>query len=147
MENLTFYKPGNVDKQLICSAAVTLGISRLAELLVVLEARIERLSAALITLPCDQADIIATLHQSRGSAATLGFTGLEGVLGDIETRLSSGAGNASCKLSDVRAPETGVASLSHQPVDALGEAWKASLTAAALHIPELRHHRPFGSRK
>lgn len=126
---------------------MTLGISRLAELLDIFEARIELLSAALITLPCDQAGTLAVLHQSRGSAATLGFTGLEQVLADIERRLSPSVGNASCKSSGVRAPDTGAASLSHQAVNALGEAWKSSLTAAALHIPELRHHRPCGSRK
>jgi HPt (histidine-containing phosphotransfer) domain-containing protein len=147
MHDRTISEPGTVDGPLICSASMTLGVSRLAELLVVFEARIERLAAALAALPDNLGDILATLHQSRGSAATLGLTELERVLADIERRLSPGADNAVCGLSGDLVPRMGVPSVSHQAVDAVGEAWRASLRAAFLHVPDLRHHRPFGSRK
>ncbi|MDP9096521.1 MAG: hypothetical protein M3N26_08230 [Pseudomonadota bacterium] len=51
-------EPDTVDGPLISLAAMTLGIPRLAELLVVLEARIDWLAAALVAPPYDHAIII-----------------------------------------------------------------------------------------
>lgn len=147
MQNRIVNDLSNVNRQLIRSAAITLGISRLAELLVVFEARIEWLTDALVALPYNHAGILATLHQSRGSAATLGFTALERVLADIEMQLSSGSDTVACRSSGGVARKLGAVSPSHHAVDTLREAWPAALAAAALHVPDLRHHRPFGSKK
>jgi HPt (histidine-containing phosphotransfer) domain-containing protein len=140
-------EPDTIDGQLLCSVAVTLGVSRLAELLVVFEARIGSLAAALVALPGDRASVLATLHQSRGSAASLGFTKLQRVLADIELRLGPKANSTAYGLPGIDAPEIETPLLSYPAAAAVGVAWQASLTSATLHIPELRHHMPCGSKR
>lgn len=137
----------NVDRQLFYTAATTVGVSRLADLLIVFEVRIAWLSAALVALPSDQPGILATLHQSRGSAATLGFANLERVLANIESQLNQDQYNAALSQTEGAAPEVGAPFLSSQAVEAVGKTWRASLTAAMLIVPELRHYRPCGIKR
>ena len=145
--NCTIADFENVDRQLFYTAATTVGVSRLADLLIVFEVRIAWLSAALVALPHDQPAILATLHQSRGSAATLGFANLERVLADIESQLNQGQDNTAHSQTEGTAPEAGASSLSNQAVDTVWKTWRASLTAAILIVPELRHHRPCGIKR
>jgi HPt (histidine-containing phosphotransfer) domain-containing protein len=147
MQDRHVKEPDNIDGQLFCSVAVALGAPRLAELLVVFGARIELFVAALVALPGDRASVLATLHQSRGSAASLGFTKLQEVLADIELRLGPNAQSNAYGLPGIDAPEIETPLLSYRAAANVGATWKASLTSATLHIPELRHHMPCGSKR
>lgn len=122
---------GFVDAAILRSVTGLLGAPRLAELLGVFEARIAWLGEALAALPDGHAAILASLHQSRGSAVSLGFTGLDRALAEIQQRL--GPEMARGDLDDLG--------------EAMRRAWQACLAEAALHSPELRHHRPFGSNR
>lgn len=124
-----------VDARLVRSAANALGISRFAELLVIFDARVGWLSTAPVTSPYDIAAIIAVLHQSRGSAASLGFTRLHRVLTDIERELDPGT------IKNVDGSYTGALQAG------LDGIWQASLAAAASHVPALRRHPPFSSKR
>lgn len=132
---------------MFCTAATTVGVSRLADLLTVFEVRIAWLSAALVVLPHNQPRILATLHQSRGSAATLGFATLERVLANIESQLNRLRDNAEQSQTEGAAPEVGAPFLSNQAVETVEKTWRASLTAAMLIVPELRHYRPCGIKR
>lgn len=140
-------EPDNIDKQLFCSVAVALGAPRLAELLGVFGARTELLAAALVTLPGDRASVLAMLHQSRGSAASLGFTKLQEVLAAIELRLGPNAHSNAYGLLGIDAPGSETPLLSYRTAADVGATWKASVTSATFHVPELRHHMPCGSKR
>ena len=140
-------KPENVDRNLLYAAATTIGVPRLADLLIVFDRRITSLATALIALPHDQPGVIAKLHQSRGSAATLGFVELERVLADIETRLTQEIDNTADNRPAVLSPEAGSQPPLHPLVDAVGRSWQAALAAALSIVPELQHHRPCGINK
>jgi hypothetical protein len=77
-----------VDIDRISAVAKALGARRCGELLNVLEVRLHGLSAAIEALPANAADIVAALHQSRGSAASLGLVGLSLALTDIEAQVA-----------------------------------------------------------
>lgn len=133
-----------IDAGLLSAASGALGVARLAGLLVIFEARLAGLGAALMAEGGDRAALVATLHQSRGSAVSLGFSGLERALAHAELWLAVQAPQAADGTS------RGVTPGSEAPdpsglCEAVREAWRASLAAAVLQLPELRHHRPFGS--
>ncbi len=77
-----------VDAERIAIVSNALGRQRFCELLTLLSVRLQCLSAAIDDMPADVAGLIATLHQSRGSAASLGLPGLAAALTDIEARIT-----------------------------------------------------------
>jgi hypothetical protein len=126
-----------IDAGLLGAASGALGAARLAGLLVVLEARLASLSETFIAGRGDHAALLWTLHQSRGSAASLGFRRLERALADAERRLALEAAEGACPSDAWGSDAPGLGR-------AIMEAWQVSLAGAALQIPELRLHRPFG---
>lgn len=141
----------SVDVRVLRSVAETLGMSRLAELLVIFEARIEWLEAALGALPADFGVLLHVLHQSRGSAASVGFNRLNKILAEVEQGLRLGAPNSGQLPSKIVARETDTPELGKpelgKPRGALGMAWQSSLETAAAYVPELNSYRPFGSKR
>lgn len=135
-----------IDAEVLRSVAKALGAVRLAELLVIFEARIGWLSTAVAATPGDPSGLLATLHQSRGSAASLGFTRLDRALAGIEQWLKPAAAHDARFTARIDVPGRDVPRLS-ELVAALEGAWQASLAAAAKHVPGLRHQRPFGSNR
>jgi hypothetical protein len=77
-----------VDVPRIVAVSRALGAPRFVELLAVLAVRLQGLSAAIDDLPEGAADLALSLHQSRGSAASLGLAGLAILLTDIEARIA-----------------------------------------------------------
>lgn len=136
----------DIDGQVLQSAAAALGAVRLAELLAIFEARIEWLSDALVATQNDRAALLARVHQCRGSAASLGFIGLDRALAEIEQWLAPGAAQAApmMRQSDATQRETADSS---RLSDALRAAWQSSLAVAVLHSADLRIHRPSGSKR
>lgn len=132
-----------VDAEVFRSVADVLGAARLAGLLDIFETRIAWLGDALLDPQGDRAALLASLHQSRGSALSLGFAGLDRTLAEIQQRLSPEAAQAAGR-SD--------ASVSEAPAlrglgEAMMAAWQSSLAAAEAQSPELRRHRSTGSNR
>ena len=135
-----------VDPHGLRSAIGALGAARLAELMVILEVRIEWISYALAATPGDRAALLASLHQSRGSAVSLGFSRLNRALADVEQRLNletiqAAAGN--WRSDAVGSEEACLFGLG----DVVRAAWQVSLAVAVRHSPELGFHRPFASNR
>jgi len=139
-------EPDYVDARVLRAAAEAVGALRLAELLVIFEARIGWLSDALAGTSGDPAALLAALHKSRGSAASVGFTGLGRALAEIERRLDPDADHAAHVTSRLDVPGNNALPL-FELGSAMRAAWQASLVAAVLHVPELHHHRPCGSKR
>jgi hypothetical protein len=83
------------------SAAV--GPRRLGELIVILAGRIETLVAAAEMFPAAAEECLHALHQSRGSAASLGFLGLADGLARMEAKLRQALLQAPAAGSDAAA--------------------------------------------
>ena len=84
-----------VDAHRISCVADALGAHRFGELLVIFSVRLQRLSGAIEMLPADAPRLVAALHQTRGSATSLGLVGMAIVLADLEaqmTRVLGGSG-------------------------------------------------------
>jgi hypothetical protein len=116
-----------VDAERIAAVSESLGARRFEELLDILAVRLQRVSTALETLPADAAGLAFSLHQSRGSAASLGLVGLAAALTDIEAQIA-GAPSGSAPMSNPAAL-AGLKSAGH----ALQGAWQAALLAATRH--------------
>jgi hypothetical protein len=77
-----------LDIQRIVAVSTALGTRRFGELLTILSMRLQGLSACIERLPEGAADLVLALHQSRGSAASLGLAGLAITLTDIEAQMA-----------------------------------------------------------
>lgn len=133
-----------IDAGLFRAASGALSVARLAGLLVIFEARIAGIGCALMAKGGDRAALLAAFHQSRGFALSLGFRGLERALANAELWAAAEAVQA----ADGTRRGASLGSEAPDPsgfCEAVREAWHSSLAAAALQLPELRHHRPFGS--
>jgi hypothetical protein len=117
-----------VDVERIGSVSAALGAQRFGELLDMLSMRLLRLSAAIESLPGDAAGLVSALHQSRGSAASLGLVGLATALTDIEAQISR-ALSGGAPLPDP-ATMAGVKIAGR----ALHGYWQAASRAAARHV-------------
>ncbi len=73
-----------VDAARIEAVSAAVGPRRLNELMLILEGRVQNLSAAAEVFPEGAEDWLAALHQSRGSAASLGFLALAEGLARME---------------------------------------------------------------
>jgi HPt (histidine-containing phosphotransfer) domain-containing protein len=74
----------SVDAARIAAVSAAVGPRRLRELLLILGARIENLATAAELFPEAAEDCIAALHQSRGSASSLGLVALAEALARME---------------------------------------------------------------
>jgi hypothetical protein len=83
-----------VDAERILCVSRALGAQRFGELLAILSVRLQRLSGAVARLPDDAAGLVAALHQSRGSATSLGLVGLAVVLTDLEAQITGALGGS-----------------------------------------------------
>ena len=70
---------------------------------------------------------------------------MERLLADIERRLV--AEGAQAHLPPRTHPPGPCVPVPSDRGDAIAEVWQACLAAAALYIPALAHHRPFGSNR
>jgi len=79
-----------IDRARIAAVAAAVGPRRLQELLLVLGGRVESLAAAAREFPESAEAFLAALHQSRGSAASLGLVGLAEALARLEAHARQG---------------------------------------------------------
>jgi hypothetical protein len=84
----------SVDAERIAAVSKALGARRFGELLALLCMRLQRLAAAIEHLPADAAGLAAGLHQSRGSAASLGLVGLAEAMIHMEAQIARALGGA-----------------------------------------------------
>ena len=117
-----------VDVPRIICVSNALGAPRFAELLTILSVRLQRLSGAIEILPADAAGLIAALHQSRGSCASLGLVGLSVALTDIEAQIARALGGPG-PLPD----PTAMACIKIAG-RALHGYWRAAARAASSHV-------------
>jgi HPt (histidine-containing phosphotransfer) domain-containing protein len=73
-----------VDTTRIEAVSAAIGTQRLQELIRVLDGRVQNLARAAVVFPQSSEDFLAALHQSRGSAASLGFLALAEALARME---------------------------------------------------------------
>ena len=117
-----------IDVERIAAVSEALGVQRFGELMAILGIRLQRLSAGIEKLPECAAELVSALHQSRGSAASLGLVGLTIALTDIEAQIArtiSGNGPApeASRMASVRIAGR-----------ALHGYWRAAAGAASRHI-------------
>jgi HPt (histidine-containing phosphotransfer) domain-containing protein len=80
----------SIDLARTAAVAAAVGPQRLRALLLILGARIENLAAAAELFPEAAEDCIAALHQSRGSASSLGLVALAEALARMEAHARHG---------------------------------------------------------
>jgi HPt (histidine-containing phosphotransfer) domain-containing protein len=117
-----------VDAARIATLSNVLGNQRFGELLTILSVRLQRLSAAIEMLPGDASSLVSTLHQSRGSAASLGLVGLAQALTDIEAQIARMLGRAGPLPDPARLARIKIAGR------ALHGYWSAASRAASRHV-------------
>jgi HPt (histidine-containing phosphotransfer) domain-containing protein len=81
---------GAIDTARLAAVAAAVGAQRLHELMLVLGQRVESLAASAEVFPEAAEDCLAALHQSRGSAASLGFMALAEGLARMEALARQG---------------------------------------------------------
>jgi hypothetical protein len=89
---------------------------------------LQRLSAGIEKLPADAAELTSALHQSRGSAASLGLVGLAIVLTEIEAQIARMLGG------DGNLPDPTTMAGVRIAGGALHGYWRAASRAAAHHV-------------
>ncbi len=117
-----------VDVPRIICVSNALGAQRFGELLTILSVRLQRLSGAIETLPADAAGLLAALHQSRGSCASLGLVGLSVALTDIEAQIARAMGGSDPLPDPVTIAGVKIAGR------ALHGYWRTASRAAASHL-------------
>jgi hypothetical protein len=116
-----------VDAERIAAVSASLGARRFEELLDILSARLQRVSTAIETLPADAAGLVFALHQSRGSAASLGLVGLAAALTDIEAQI------ARAPRGFAPVPDAATLAALKSAGRTLQGAWQGALQAATRH--------------
>jgi hypothetical protein len=91
----------SIDAARIAAVAAAVGRQRLHELMLILAERVQSLAAAAETFPESAEACLAALHQSRGSAASLGFLALAEGFGRMEV-LGRQAEAGECDFEAVR---------------------------------------------
>jgi hypothetical protein len=79
-----------IDAARIAAVSAALGPQRLHELMLLLGGRVHRLAAAAELFPENAESCLAALHQSRGSAASLGLVALATALDRMEAEAAIG---------------------------------------------------------
>jgi hypothetical protein len=77
---------GAIDSVRVAAVCAAVGPQRLRELVLLLGGRVAQLAAAAALYPDAAEDFMAALHQSRGSAASLGLVALAEGLACVEAR-------------------------------------------------------------
>jgi hypothetical protein len=118
-----------IDAERIAAVSKALGPQRFVELLTLLSVRLQCVSAAIELLPANARALLSLLHQSRGSAASLGLVGLGVILSEMEAQIARVLG--ACEHA---ADPTAMACIKIAG-RALQGYWSAASRAAACHVP------------